>query len=250
MFVIGVAGQAQMGKDTIADRLALKLNEGGGVWSSESLDNLGTRWERKAFAYAVKKVFMDTFDVDMDFIEKWKVIPTPPPGFDMTVRQALQFIGDGFRRIKSTIWLDIAFRDKTTPKVISDVRYVNEFMRVKAEGGLNILVGRPDKLNNDPNGSEAQIRPYIEWCLNYFDPSLKVVHFEDQDWDYIYSLAKSGKIPFPPDEIEEFDLFVRNDGDKDALFNLVDTGLVPYAQTYVYEFPSEEREETTCLISS
>ena len=30
MFVIGVAGQAQMGKDTLADALALKLNEGGG----------------------------------------------------------------------------------------------------------------------------------------------------------------------------------------------------------------------------
>ncbi len=29
MFVIGVAGQAQMGKDTLADRLKEKLNEAG-----------------------------------------------------------------------------------------------------------------------------------------------------------------------------------------------------------------------------
>ena len=27
MYVVGVAGQAQMGKDTVADQLALKLNE-------------------------------------------------------------------------------------------------------------------------------------------------------------------------------------------------------------------------------
>jgi hypothetical protein len=246
MFVIGVAGQCQMGKDTLADRLAERLNAGPAGWRRESLD-----WERKAFAYAVKKVFMDTFGVDMDFIEKWKVIPTPPPGFGMTVRQALQFIGDGFRQIKGTIWLDIAFRDKATPVVLSDVRYVNEFVRVKAEGGFNALVGRPDRLNDDPNGSEAQIRPYIQWCLDTFDPAVKVVDFSQVPWDDIRRSAGGGTIDAPPPNIEKFDVFVRNDGTKDELYEVIDASVVPIVRNHVFEFPSvAEDQETTCLISS
>ena len=77
---VGVGGQMQNGKDTIADYLH-------DVFS----------WERNAFAAGVKKVFCDTFGVDEAFIEKWKVIPEPPTGFLKTVRQSLQFIGDGFR---------------------------------------------------------------------------------------------------------------------------------------------------------
>lgn len=248
MFVIGVAGQAQMGKDTLADRLALKLNEDGGNWGSESLDNLGVTWERAAFAANVKKVFCDTFGVDLDFVEKWKVIPECPPGFDMTVRQALQFIGDGFRKIKSTIWMDLAFRDKSKAKVISDVRYVNEFLRVKQEGGLLILVGRTDKINDDPNGSEAQIRPYVEFALEHLkdcEPIMPQLH-------RLFAVeAMGGGVQVdPPDHMECFDLFVRNDGTKEEFYDKIEKVVVPFANNYVFDFPSSEGQETTCLISS
>lgn len=248
MFVIGIAGQAQMGKDTLADRLALKLNEAVDAGPSEL--TLAVRWKRGAFAANVKKVFCDTFGVDMDFVEQWKTNPESPPGFDMAVRQALQFIGDGFRKIMSTIWLDLAFRDGQ-PKIISDVRYVNEFLRVHTEGGMNILVGRPDKLNDDPNGSEAQIRPYIDWCLKHLDPDVKVVDLTTFPWYDVYDRAKAGEIEFPPDEIEEFHVFVRNDGTKDELHNLVDTEVVPLVHNFIFEFPSQkEGQETECLISA
>jgi hypothetical protein len=240
MFVIGVAGQAQMGKDSLSDRLAEKLNE----------SNKSMVWARRAFAYNVKKVFCDTFGVDLDFVEKWKVIAENPPGFDMTVRQALQFIGDGFRKIQSTIWLDLAFRDKTEAKIISDVRYVNEFKRVHKEGGLNILIARPDKITDDPNGSEAQIKPYIDWCLNHFPSNLKVVDLRTVDWAWVYQHDPDGD-SFPPDEIENFHLFVRNDGTKDELHELVDKQIVPLVQKFVFEFPSKEaEEEIECLISA
>jgi hypothetical protein len=247
MFVIGVGSQAQHGKDTLADRLCLKLNEAGGSWTAKSLDTLGVTWQRGAFAAAVKKVFCDTFGADMDFIEKWKVIPECPPGFEMPVRAALQFIGDGFRKIKSTVWLDIAFRDKAKPKVISDVRYVNEFVRVKTEGGLNILVARPDKINDDPNGSEAQIRPYIEFALKNLHegrvgPQLAKIGMVE---------AMGGGVQVaPPPHMECFDYFIINNGTKEEFFDKIDKLLVPYAQQFPFEFPVETGQEGRCLISA
>jgi hypothetical protein len=216
--VIAISAQAQMGKDTVADRLCLKLNE----------RNPDSSWKRAAFASNVKKVFCDTFGVDMAFVEEWKVKDEIPPGFEMTVRQALQFIGDGFRKIRPTIWLDLTFRD-TTAKVISDGRYVNEFSRVHEEEGLNILIGRPDKLNNDPNGSEAQIKPFVEWALNNLPPEKKFINL--RGWDVPH--AHLHKSPFPQG-FEKFRIFIRNDGTKDDLYQLVDEQLVPFVESYSF----------------
>jgi hypothetical protein len=224
-FVIGVASQAQHGKDTLADRLAERLNK----------DKTTDLWQRRAFASNVKRVFCETFGVDAAFVEEWKVKTDIPPGFDMPVRQALQFIGDGFRKIQGTIWLDLAFRD-SLPKIISDVRYINEFTRVKAEGGLNILIGRPDRLNDDPNGSEAQIRPYIDWCFRAFSPATKFVDLRDIDWKRIRDNKSSES---PPPDIELLDVFIRNDGTIEELYETVDTKLVPFVQHFVFEFKGE-----------
>lgn len=127
--------------------------------------------------------------------------------------------------------MDLAFRNDL-PKIISDVRYINEFTRVKTEGGLNILIGRPDKLNDDPNGSEAQIRPYIDWCLKAFSPTTKFVYLRDVDWATINNLV----IHKPPEGMNLFDVFVRNDGTIDELYNIVDTKLVPFTERFVFEF--------------
>lgn len=216
-FVIGVASQAQHGKDTLADRLCEKLN------------SQGSNWQRRAFASNVKRVFCETFGVDAAFVEEWKVKSEIPPGFSMPVRQALQFIGDGFRQIMGSIWLDLAFRDDL-PKIISDVRYINEFTRVKHEGGLNVLIGRPDRLNDDPNGSEAQIRPYIDWCLKAFSPTTKFVDLRDVDWANLSAEFQ------PPEGMKLFDVFVRNDGTIDEHINIVDTKLVPFVGHFVFEF--------------
>lgn len=212
MKVIGVAGQAQNGKDTIADRMMVHLN------------NLEESWKRTAFAWKVKQIFCDTFNVDIEFVEKWKVIPEPPPGFDMPVRQALQFIGDGFRKIQANVWVDQPFRDKSQPINISDVRYVNEFSRIHQEGGMNILVARPDRLNNDQNGSEAQIRPYVDWFLSYFAGDHRsIIDVRKLDWEFI---RKQPLITKPPQNIEYFDVFVCNCGTKKELEVAVDEDLM------------------------
>jgi len=110
MYVIGVAAQLQNGKDTLSDYLAYKLNEiypkfycdkeinpPEVVAKNELKAKINSPyWQRASFASNVKKVFCDTFDKDLDFVEKWKTNPEPPPGFSKNIRQSLQFIGDGF----------------------------------------------------------------------------------------------------------------------------------------------------------
>lgn len=222
-FVIGVAGQAQMGKDTLADRLQEVLN-----WNSE------VQWQRAAFAHGVKEVYADTFGVSREFIEEWKVKDEVPPGFDMTVRKSLQFIGDGFRQIRSSVWVDRPFRT-TAPKIISDVRYPNEFEKIKQEGGINILVGRTDKLSDDPNGSEALIKPYVEWALAQECEEAVNVHLNAKRVMESMGAEEIVSGTDAPEGTDNFHLFVQNDGTLDEFYNKIDNIVVPYIQSFSFE---------------
>lgn len=221
MGTIGVASQAQHGKDTLANYLCDKLNHKEGF----------AYWKRVGFADEVKRVYCETFGVKREFVEEWKVKPENPPGFDLPVRKSLQFIGDGFRQIKSTIWLDLAFRNKVA-KIISDVRYPNEWQRVKAEGGINILIGRPDKLNDDPNGSEALVRPLVVWCLKNLGRA-KVFDFTSND------IARNYEGNHILDAITEelwgnFHLFVRNDGSIEDFYHQIDEHVIPFVERFQF----------------
>lgn len=144
-----VSGQMRSGKNVTGDHLADKL-----------------QIETASFAKPVKDIFCRTFGVDADFIEKWKVVDEPPPGFKKTVRQALQFIGDGFRQINPDVWVDYAFNNNNLNSCYTDGRYINELFRVKKEKGFNILLYRPSHVNNDTNESEAQIKRLADWFLS------------------------------------------------------------------------------------
>lgn len=193
---IGVAGQLGSGKDVVSDYLCEKLN----------LNNDCGYWIRKRFAYAVKKVFMDTFNVDWDFIEKWKRISEPPPGFKKNVRESLIFIGDGFRSIVSDIWIEIVFRDMNSNQIVSDVRYLNEAEYIREQDGINILIWRPGHENNIQNGSEQSVVPYINELRNR-EENIDCVMLNEPD--------------FP------FDMFVINDGDLLSLYEKIDKLVLP-----------------------
>jgi hypothetical protein len=204
MKVIGLCGQLQNGKDTVGNRL---------------LEKLGNHWKKAAFAYEVKKIYCDTFGVDADFVEKWKVINDNPPNFQMSVRKGLQFIGDGFRQIRSSIWLDLAFKDDS-PKIFFDERYLNEADRIKKEGGINILIVKPDRVNDDPNGSESQIKPYVQWLLK---------NFSDQKFVILKDIEPVSFGDFNiVDPQSRFDIFIHNNGTINELYDTVDNKLVPY----------------------
>lgn len=205
MKAVGIAGQLGNGKDVLADYLVDRLNHAEG----------DVRWERSAFANAVKDVYCDTFARDRDFIEAWKRNPEPPPGFTKNVRQSLQFIGDGFRQIKDGIWIEIALRDETRRVVFSDSRYINEAKAIKAKSGIMIVLYRPGFLNDDPNPSESQIKPIIQWCAN----NLKEGPITDADRDDA------------PEALKNYDYFFVNEGTLEDMYKKVDTELIPWLLT-------------------
>jgi hypothetical protein len=154
MKIITLSAQCQNGKNLASAYLVKRLNE---LYPNNP-------FSEEAFAFNVKRIYAETFDVSYEFIEEWKSKPEPPPGFDLPVRKGLQLIGDGFRKIKDSIWIDLVFRTQNN-KVICDGRYINELKRTKKENGINILIVRPGYINDDPNASEAEIKPYAVWAL-------------------------------------------------------------------------------------
>ena len=186
---IAAFGQAAFGKDVLSNYLKEKLNN-------------GILWERASFADAVKRVFEDSFGYDREFIEKWKRIPEPPEGLELPVRQSLQLIGDGFRKIRQNIWIEIVFRNKFKNLLIADGRYFNEAVHVRKNGGINILIYRKGFMNVDPNPSEAELKS-------------KIKEFDDKYED-------------GPVEDEHFDFFIRNDSTLENYYKKIDTVLIPY----------------------
>lgn len=199
MKVIAAYGQCANGKDTMCDDLLPLLN-----------DKTNCSWERGAFANAVKDTFSRSFNVDREFIEKWKRINEAPDGFLVPIRQALQKIGDGFRQIVPDIWIQIALRAEKN-LIISDGRYINESKAVREKNGINILVYRNGFLNNDPNPSEAQLRPLLEYAEK---------HLPDGPIDL------TGLNQYP-DGLSYFDVFIKNDSDRDSFLKKSRTLLLP-----------------------
>jgi hypothetical protein len=148
--IVGIGGQMAAGKDTLADQIAASLpaTTAGG-------------WARSAFAHGVKKVFEATFGVDREWVERWKRIDHPPPGFAKTVRQMLIDIGDGFRGFRGDVWINRALAEPGN-LVISDARYLNELAAIKRRNGVTIALWRPDGENDNPNPSERELRAYIQ----------------------------------------------------------------------------------------
>lgn len=206
MKIVSFSAQLGMGKDVAADYIHSKLNQ----------NNKTGHWQRSAFANAVKDVYCNAFDVDRDFIEKWKRNPEPPPGMLMNVRKSLQFIGDGFRQMKGDIWIEIALRDESKQLVISDSRYINEARHAYNKCGINVVLYRPGFLNDDPNPSEAQIRPIIEWCMKTQNDG--PIEFTEENMSYA------------PEGVKYYEYFLINDGTLEDFYSKIDRLLIPYVE--------------------
>lgn len=215
MKIIGCASQIGNGKDVLCDYLVKALNR------SRHESN---KWHRTAFANAVKDVFESSFSVDREFTEKWKRIDALPPGMLQSVRKSLQFIGDGFRKIRDEIWIEIALRDETKKLVISDSRYINEAKAVKDKGGFMVVLYRPGFLNDDPNPSEAQIKPIVEFCATYLEEGLIPSY---DKLIYLYG----EKVP---EGMRYYDYYIINDGTLDDLYSKIDRLLIPITEE-IYE---------------
>jgi hypothetical protein len=156
---IAIAGQKQNGKDEAANAIVEEMGEG---------------WKRIAFADQIKDTFCELYGVTREWIEEWKERKENPPNFNMTVRQALQLVGDDFRKIKDDVWIVKAFQNGGNEgSVGSDSRYLNELKTVRELGGINILIYRPGFLNDIDHPSEKQLRPILDWFIEHNIPEGK-----------------------------------------------------------------------------
>lgn len=197
---IGIGGQAAAGKDTLANYLVESFNQ-----ANIHTADVDQQWVRNAFANAVKGVFEQTFQVDRDFIEHWKRIPHPPEGFLQPIRDCLITIGDGFRKMKANIWIELAFRNQEYHQIISDLRYINEAVYIRDFGGITILLWRPGHENDIPNASEQELMPYVR---------------------QLAKLGIEGEIP--ADLNIPFDLFIVGESGVDKLYRKADDIVIPY----------------------
>ena len=207
--IIGVAGQLANGKDVLSDYLCISLNKKSG------------NWKRGAFATPLKQVFKDSFGVDDAFIEKWKRSTDIPPGMLMNVRKGLQFIGDGFRKIKSNIWIEMALREDRDV-ILSDSRYWNEAKEIRQRDGLAIVIYRQGFLNDDPNESESQIKEVVLFCLENLGEG-PIPNFQ---------ILKEKFGDKCPDSIQHYNYFIINDKEIEDLYKKIDSELVPYVEKF------------------
>lgn len=206
LHIIAMHGQQSQGKDHVGRILLETLPE----ITSQS-------WVRRAFADPVKEIFCLGFGVDREFVEKWKVVPEPPPGFLKPVRKALQFIGDGFREIFEECWINMAIREGEYEAgfVITDGRYPNEGKTVAKYGGTNVVIWRPGFENDDSNRSESEIMKIVKWCITT-EQDGPIDHIREA-----YNLER-------PEGIENYHYFLKNNGEDSSVRRQVSENLIPF----------------------
>ena len=181
--MIGLCAQSRMGKDTVADYIMNVTEDLKSVKSGKS-------WKKKAFSEELKKVLSLSFNISLSEIEQYKVSSDVHPNLKVTVRKALQMIGETFRHVSPDVWVENAFKsvesvesigptdalitkgaydlDKNsfpTQIVFTDVRHENEMDSIIARDGVLILIGRTASLKVDPLPSESTFLNAIKWFL-------------------------------------------------------------------------------------
>lgn len=142
---IGIAGQARNGKDTLASLLC------GQVSSLETV----------SFANELKNMVQSMFCLDRDTLEHYKCRDDLPPGMDVSMRRALQIIGDAMREVNSNFWVErLPMKNNI---ICTDIRYENELRILKEKGFMVILIAR--NVSNSGVPSETFLIPAINWFL-------------------------------------------------------------------------------------
>lgn len=166
MRIIGIAGNAQSGKDTIGNLLknmlnidlissalredSLLINKIVGINPTDFI-----KWETVQYATALKRSVHELFNLPPDINKDY------PYSDEYTVRNLYQIIGtDVARKINPDIFIDILFRkihsNKDKNFIITDVRFPNEAKAIKEYGGI-IIKKEASKPSEDIHESESYI---------------------------------------------------------------------------------------------
>jgi dephospho-CoA kinase len=147
MRIIGLAGLARSGKDSVAQHLMQRHG-----------------FHQLAFADPLRGMLADHCRVSPQYMDVLKECGIPPHG--ASYRQMMQTLGDWGRAVHIDFWVQMLeqhleeFADYHESIVISDVRYLNEAFWVRSRGQL-WHIARPAEYRDivNPHSSELGIVP-------------------------------------------------------------------------------------------
>lgn len=169
--IVGIAGKAGAGKDTIGDYL---IKHRGFV--------------KVSFAFALKKAVAAILNCSVEKMDDrdWREKIIPELG--VSPRYMMQTLGTewGRQMVNENIWVHLAMERAKLHEsdnlnvVITDVRFPNEVQAIQEAGGIVIWVSRPNQpdIATADHASESAIsqRDCNFWVVN--DASIKVL----EDW--------------------------------------------------------------------
>lgn len=159
--IVGIFGQKENGKSTLANLLLDVLNNNK-VYKYQ--------WTGIGFATAVKQTLSEVTGLPLVNLLDYKNSTVKPPGWDVTAREGMQKLGQCIRDIKPSAWIDKVINHPIRPQtlVVDDGRYLNEAKAIRDAGGFTILVIRPDKFDKTAtHPSESEMVEIIEHCIQY-----------------------------------------------------------------------------------
>ena len=153
--LIGVTGFAGSGKDTFSDELVLHHN-----------------FVKLEFARKIKEILSDLYDVPIQsFYDRVLKNTSHMVLGGLTPREACQRIGtEGFRNmISRSTWVNYLIRHANevigggSSVVVSDVRFPDEFARLKEMGAIMVGIERRDS-ESHRHESEVHVTELIKQC--------------------------------------------------------------------------------------
>jgi hypothetical protein len=173
--IIGIAGLAGSGKDTV----------GEAIRAFGKLDR--ENWEIKKFATELKRIasILTGYKIQDFESQEFKNAKLGPEWGDMTVRDMLQKIGTEAMRdnLHHDVWVNALFTTYgyNSRWIITDVRFPNEIERIKQYDGILIKIVRPGIVALDH---------YSEKALDDFDGWDHVINNDGDRYDLVQKIRQ------------------------------------------------------------
>lgn len=152
---VGIFGQQRHGKTSLAHKLAHDLNQN----SLGSATSPGRKFAVRSLIGQFRESFLLMTGMTRTELENWKLKDEKPPGWLMTVREALRHVGtEGWQAVCPDIHINTVLQEPGM-WVFDDGRRLREAERNKSIGGINVLIFRGWKfVNQSEHETEKEMR--------------------------------------------------------------------------------------------
>jgi dephospho-CoA kinase len=153
--ILGLVGQKNTGKDTVADYLCSKYG-----------------FTKLAFATPIKQMCEAMFDLDACYFEERELKETVIPAWQMTPREMMQQVGTDMvqTHFGQNFW--IKHLDQRLQKllkenhkiVITDVRFITESMYVRSRGGKLVQILSDSETDDVQDNHQSEVQMLMMNC--------------------------------------------------------------------------------------